>query len=119
MRTDAVSIRTYVGCSNNSALYEIDNNVKYSLTCNNEKVLYAKNPHYGWQLCTVAQIKCLPPSKVTYAREFIGKEVLLDSGGNREKTTPEVNIIDDKNNVLKAILRECQQEHELSQNSCV
>ena len=54
MRTDAISIRTYGECLNNSALYDIDNNVKYSLTCNKDRVLYAKNPHYRWKLCTLA-----------------------------------------------------------------
>ena len=86
MRTDAVFIRGYVTPSSNSTLYEIDSNVKFSLTCDKEKVLYAKNPHYGWQLCTVAQTSNLPPGKVQYAREFIGKEVVLNSGGCREKT---------------------------------
>jgi len=70
-------------------------------------------------LCSIAQTHGLPPSKVKYAHQYIGKEVLLDSGGNREKTTPEVNIIDDKNTVLEAIPREYQQEYELVQNSCV
>ena len=55
MKSDAVFLRSYVSHkSSNSILHEVDSNVKFSLTCNKEKVLYAKNPHYGWQLCTVA-----------------------------------------------------------------
>ena len=54
MITNEISTRTNSGCSNNSALYEIDKNVKYSLNCNNERVLYTKSPHYVWQLCNVA-----------------------------------------------------------------
>ena len=85
MVTDAVFIRGSDTSSSNSILYEIDSNVKFSLTCDKDKVLYAKNPHYGWQYCTVAQTSNLPPSKVLYAREFVGKEVVLNSGGCREK----------------------------------
>ena len=87
----------------------IDSNVKYSLTYNKDSVLYAENPHYGRQLCCVAQTQGLPPTKVKYVRESIGKEALLNSCGNREKTTPVVNIITDKNTVLEAIPREFQQ----------
>ena len=86
MVTDAVFIRGSVTPSSNSILYEIDSNVKFSLTCDKEKVLYAKNPHYGWQLCTVAQTSNLPPGKFQYAREFVGNEVVLNSGGRREIT---------------------------------
>ena len=85
MVTDAVFIRGSDTSNSNSILYEIDSNVKFWLTYNKEKVLYAKNPHYGWQLCTVAQTSNLPPGKVQYAREFFGKEVVLNSGGCREK----------------------------------
>ena len=98
MKRYTVSIRTYVECSNNSALYEIDTNVKYSLTRNKDRVLYANHPYYGWQLSTVAQ-------KIKYAYKCIGKEVLLIIGANRGKTTLEVNIIDDRNTVLEAIHR--------------
>ena len=35
------------------------------------------------------------------------------------KKTPEVNVIDDKNNELEVIPREYQQKHELVKNSCV
>ena len=70
-------------------------------------------------MCNVAQTQGLPPRKVKYACQYIGKEVLIDGGGNRNKTTPEVNIIDDKNTMLEVIPREYQQGHELVQNSCV
>ena len=86
MKSDAVFLRSYVSHkSSNSLLHEVDSNVKFSLTCDKEKVLYAKNPHYGWQLCTVAQTFNLPHAKVQYARDFIGKEVVLNSGGSRKK----------------------------------
>jgi len=47
MRCNQVSIAETGICPNNSTLYEIDNNVKYSLTYDKDRVLYAKNPHYG------------------------------------------------------------------------
>ena len=56
MKSNAVYLRSYVSHkSSTSIVYEIDSNVKFSLTCDKDKVLYAKNPHYGWQLCTEAQ----------------------------------------------------------------
>ena len=79
--------------------------MKYSLTYNNEIMLYAKKPHYVCYFCTAAQNQYLLPSKVIYLCEFIGKEVLLNIDGNREKTTPEMNFIDDKNAVLESIPR--------------
>ena len=86
MVTDAVYIRNSVTPISNSVLYEIDSNVKFSLTSDKDKVLCAKNPHYGWQPCTTAQIKNLPPGKVKDALDFVGKEVVLNIGGRRERT---------------------------------
>mmetsp|Transcript_52528 Transcript_52528/g.52886 ORF Transcript_52528/g.52886 Transcript_52528/m.52886 type:complete len:94 (-) Transcript_52528:318-599(-) len=87
MKSDAVFLRHYVTHnSSESVLYDIESNVKFALTCDKEKVLYAKNPHYGWQRCKVAQTLNLPLTKVQYARDFIGKEVVINSGGSRDKT---------------------------------
>ena len=119
MVTDAVCIRGTMTPSNNSVLYEIDSNVKFSLTCDKEGILFAKNPHYGWQYCSVAQTKFLPPSKVRYAREFIGKEIVLNSGGSREK---QMNInyeVSSEINGVEEIPIEYQQEHNTVKNSCV
>ena len=119
MKTNAVSIRNYVGKLNDSALYEIDSNMKYSLTCDKDKVLYAKHPHYGWQVCTVAQTQCLPPLKVLYAREFVGKEVLLNLGGNREAQIDQDVPCNDNTILAEKIPSEYQQENASVKNSCV
>ena len=48
MKSNAVYLRSYESHkSSTSIVYEIDSNVKFSLTCDKDKVLYAKNPHYG------------------------------------------------------------------------
>lgn len=62
--TGAFYIRNYKGRKSSSVLYELDSNVKFFLSFDKDKVLYAKNPHYGWQMCTVEQSKTLPPRKV-------------------------------------------------------
>ena len=118
MKSDAVYLRNYLTHnSNGSLLYDIDSNVKFALTCDKEKVLYAKNPHYGWQRCTVAQTLNLPHTKVQYARDFIGKEVVLNRGGFRDKS---MASIDEKcDDVLEPIPIEYQQENGSVKNSCV
>ena len=118
MISDAVVLRNYMSHhSNGSLLYDIDSNVKFSLTCDKDKLLYAKNPHYGWQRCTAAQTLNLPLSKVKYARDFIGKEVILNSGGSRDKA---MASIDEKcEDVLEPIPIEYQQESGSVKNSCV
>ena len=82
-------------------------------------MLYAKNPHYGWQVCTVAQTQCLPSTKVLYVREFIGKEVLLNIGGNRENTNQQELTGNDNSILPEAIPSEYQQENALVKNICV
>ena len=86
MIIDAVYIRNSVTPISNIVLYEIDSNVKFSLTADKDKVLYAKNPHYGWQRCTTAQTNNLPPGKVKDALDFVGKEVVINIAGRRERT---------------------------------
>ena len=108
MLTDAVCIRNSVTSKSNSVLYEIDSNVKFSLTADKDNILYAKNPHYGWQRCTAAQTKNLPPGKVKDAIDFVGNEVVLNSGGRREITMQN-----------EEIPSEYRQQHETCENSCV
>ena len=81
--------------------------------------MYAKNPHYCWQLCTAAQTSNLPPGKVQYARDFVGKEVVLTIGGCRKKTVENNEEVNGEINGKEEIPIEYQQEHEAFQNSRV
>ena len=93
--------------------------MKFSLTCDKEKVLYAKNPHYGWQLCTEAQTSNFPNDRVQFARDFIGKEVVLNSGGSRNKTLATSDAIRDDTMISETIPIEYSQENGTCENSCV
>ena len=119
MVTNAVCMRRTKIPTNNSLLYEIDSSVKFSITCDKEGLLYAKNPHYGWQYCSVAQTKFLPPTKVTYAREFVGKEIVLNSGGSREKEMHINYEVSSEIDGVEEIPIEYRQEHNTVKNSCV
>ena len=120
MKSNAVFLRTYVSHkSSHSIVYEIDSNVKFSLTCDKENVLYAKNPHCGWQLCIVAQTLNLPHATVQFARDFIGKEIVLNSGGSRNKTLATSDEISDDTIVSEPIPIEYSQENGSCENSCV
>ena len=93
--------------------------MKFSLTCDKEKVLYPENPHYGWQLCTEAQTLNFPTDRILFARDFIGKEVVLNSGGSRNKTLATSDEIRDDTIVSEPIPIEYSQENGSCQNSCV
>ena len=83
--TNAVSIRRSEAHSNVSSIYEIDSSVKFSITCDKEGILFAKNPHYGWLYCSVEQRKFFPHSQISDAQDNVGKEIVLNRGGSRLK----------------------------------
>lgn len=93
MRTNTVYIWNYTGRKSNSVLYEIDSNIAFSLTCKKYKVIYAKNSHYGWHLCTVEHQKLYFQE---YAYDCIGKEALLNIDRNIETN---INDISDSDKV--------------------
>ena len=70
-------------------------------------------------MCTVAQTFNLLHAKVQFARDFIGKEVVLNSGGSCNKTLETNDEVSDDTILSEPIPMEYQQEHGSFQNSCV
>ena len=78
-------------CNIKGNLYDIDNHTKFSVAVNSEdKLVYAKNPHFGWHVLSNEIIKQLPKTKIDYATKHHDKEIVLNEAGGRYESQKKV-----------------------------
>ena len=95
MSTHDNSVRNAKDYYNSCNVYECDNLTKYKIAINQtDNYLYAFNPHYGWQRVHYTMLIQYPNIKLKLARDNPGKEIILNSAGNRDYVKNDVSNLD-------------------------